>query len=294
MCRPAVSLLAAVLLALSGAGASAGELAGVAGTSGEVGSPPLRVVSMNLCTDQLALLLAAPGQLRALSHLASDESVSVLSARARALPRNHGLAEEILRLDPDLVIAGTYTTRATVNLLRRLGLRVAEFAPARNFADIRENLTRMGALLHREAQARALTEAFDRELARLSADKGGARRPVLGSYAANSYTTGGGTLEAEIVTAAGFRHLGTELGLSGATRLPLESLIVANPDYVMSWRRWTATPARSGEILTHPALQKWFGPERRLWSDDRYWICGAPFTVEAVTALAAAVPGDGS
>lgn len=284
----AASLLAAILLALSGAGAAAGELAG------EVKPAPERVVSMNLCTDQLALLVAAPGQLRALSHLASDESVSVLSARARALPRTHGLAEEILRLDPDLVIAGTYTTRATVNLLRRLGLRVAEFAPARSFADIRENLTRMGALLQREERAGALIEAFDRELARLRVDGEKTRRPVLGSYAANSYTTGGGTLEAEIVTTAGFRHLGTELGLSGATRLPLESLITANPDYVMSWRRWIASPARSGEILTHPALAKWFGPERRLWSDDRYWICGAPFTVEAVAALAAAVPGGGS
>ncbi|MCA1300527.1 ABC transporter substrate-binding protein [Stappia indica] len=294
MSSPAASLLAAVLLALSGAGVWAGESAGVAGGSGEVGPPPERVVSMNLCTDQLALLVAAPGQLRALSHLASDETVSVLSARARALPRNHGLAEEILRLDPDLVIAGTYTTRATVNLLKRLGVRVAEFAPARSFADIRENLTRMGALLQREERARALAATFDRELARLRTGTRDTRRPVLGSYAANSYTTGGGTLEAEIVTAAGFRHLGTELGLSGATRLPLESLIVANPDYVMSWRRWTATPARSGEILTHPALQKWFGPERRLWSDDRYWICGAPFTVEAVAALVAAVPGGGS
>lgn len=294
MSSPAASLLAAVLLALSGAGASAGEPAGAVGVSGEVGPPPERVVSMNLCTDQLALMVAAPGQLRALSHLASDETVSVLSARARALPRNHGLAEEILRLDPDLVIAGTYTTRATVNLLKRLGVRVAEFAPARSFADIRENLTRMGALLQREERARALAATFDRELARLRTGARDTRRPVLGSYAANSYTTGGGTLEAEIVTAAGFRHLGTELGLSGATRLPLESLIVANPDYVMSWRRWTATPARSGEILTHPALQKWFGPERRLWSDDRYWICGAPFTVDAVAALVAAVPGGGS
>ena len=44
---------------------------------------------------------------------------------------------------------------------------------------------------------------------------------MLGSFGANSFTTGGGTLENEIVGAAGLRHLGEELEITGTTRLPL-------------------------------------------------------------------------
>ena len=34
---------------------------------------------------------------------------------ARLIPANHGLAEEVLGFHPDLVVAGAYTTRATVS-----------------------------------------------------------------------------------------------------------------------------------------------------------------------------------
>ncbi|MEO0811096.1 MAG: hypothetical protein AAFW82_10790, partial [Pseudomonadota bacterium] len=43
---------------------------------------PRRVVSMNLCTDQLAMLLAAPGQLYSVSYLAGRTDASVLADRA--------------------------------------------------------------------------------------------------------------------------------------------------------------------------------------------------------------------
>ena len=40
---------------------------------------PARVVSMNLCTDQLAMLLAAPGQLLSVSKLARDPMSSAMA-----------------------------------------------------------------------------------------------------------------------------------------------------------------------------------------------------------------------
>jgi iron complex transport system substrate-binding protein len=249
---------------------------------------PRRVVSMNLCTDQLAMLVAAPGQLVSVSHLANDPGISLMSAETDGLVINHGLAEEIFRLRPDLVIAGTYTTRATVNLLRRLGRRVEEFEPANSFAGIRGNVTRMGAILGRERQAEALNAAFDTELAGISALAGAAEVPVLGSYGANSFTTGGGTLENEIVEKTGFRHLGEELGLSGTSRLPLETLVLSNPDFILVWERWSADPSRATDILRHPALRARFGEERRLSADSRYWICGTPLTLGAVERLRAA------
>ena len=88
---------------------------------------PGRVVSLNVCTDQLALLLGAPGQLVSVSRLAHDPRSSAMAGAARAIPANGASAEEGVLLRPDLVVAGSYTARATVEMLLRLGYRVERF-----------------------------------------------------------------------------------------------------------------------------------------------------------------------
>ena len=45
---------------------------------------PLRVVSMNLCTDQLAMMLADEGQLISVSDIATDPNMSPMAEAARA------------------------------------------------------------------------------------------------------------------------------------------------------------------------------------------------------------------
>ncbi len=258
---------------------------------GIAAGPPDRVVSVNLCTDQLAMLLARPGQLISVSHLAADETISLMSAEAVGLRINHGLAEEIFRLEPDLVVAGKYTTRATVNLLKRLGKHVEEFDPARSFEDISENTRRMGGLLGEEDAAERLVKQMHLELMRLHAEGKALNRPILGSFGSNSYTSGAETLENDIVGKAGFRHLGDEIGIRGTTRLPLEALVLANPDYLMIWDRHRANQSRSASVLSHPALDARFGEERRVSADTRYWICGTPLTVDAIQRLRDAVRG---
>ena len=68
-----------------------------------VAAPPERVVSMNLCTDQLAMMLAAPGQLVSVSHLASEVQSSSMVEEARAYPMNRGQVEQVFLMRPDLV-----------------------------------------------------------------------------------------------------------------------------------------------------------------------------------------------
>ena len=78
---------------------------------------PARVVSINLCTDQLAMLIADKDQLLSVSAIARDPQSSAMVKEAEGFPVNHGQAEEIFLQKPDLVLAGVYTTRATVGLL---------------------------------------------------------------------------------------------------------------------------------------------------------------------------------
>lgn len=247
---------------------------------------PARVVSINVCTDQLAMMLEAPGQLVAVSHLARDPAYSALSEQAQDYPVTHGLAEEIFLMQPDLVLAGSFSTRATVEMLRRLGLPVIEFPMATSFEGIRKNIRQMGRALGREAEAEAMIDEFDANLDAARREKG-ANPPRAALHYANSYTSGIGTLVDEIVSTAGLANIAAERGVAGYARLPLEVLITAEPDLVIGPQSY-ATPALAQANAEHPAYRALAGRVRQSLVADATTVCGGPFTIEAVKKLATA------
>lgn len=245
---------------------------------------PARVVSINLCTDQLAMMLAAPGQLVSVSDLAADPESSAMAEAARAWPVNHARAEEVYLLHPDLVVAGSHTARATVDMLRRVGVEVAEFEPATSLEDTRARIAQMAALLGREAEGERLVARFD---ARLSILSGASRAPARAAlYHPNGYTLGAGTLAHDILRAGGFANVAAELGRSGGGTLPLEELVMAAPDLIISAETLPGA-SRSEEILAHPVLGEMRTKRHGMRIASPDWICGTPHVLGAVEALAA-------
>ena len=250
-------------------------------------TPPARVVSVNLCTDQLAMLLAAPGQLISVSTLAVDPLVSSMAAEAAEYPANYGSAEQVFLLQPDLVLAGTYGARATSDLLRGLGVEVVEIAPVNSLEGISAQIRDVARALGREAEGEALVAEFEAGLALARSPL--APRPAA-VYYANGYTTGRGTLADEVLQAGGFTNIGVEAGITGGGTLPLERLIMADPEIIV-----TSTPypgaSRSEEILSHPALQALRENAGVVASTDADWVCGTPHLLRAVLALKEARAG---
>ncbi|MEM8699343.1 MAG: ABC transporter substrate-binding protein [Pseudomonadota bacterium] len=245
---------------------------------------PERVVSMNLCTDQLALLLG-PEQVISISYLAQDPRSSAMAEEAAAYPSNRGLAEEIFLMQPDLVIAGSYTTRATVDMLRRLGVRVEIFRPADNLADIRDRVRKMGEVLGNPGRSDRLIAQFDTDLASVQRQDGPGLRAA--TYYANGYTSGPGTLADDLMRAAGLRNIAGEFGQHGGGYLALEALVMANPDLLITGQPFES-PALADEILAHPALDAIREGVGKAPVADRDWICGTPFVIAAIRRLAAA------
>lgn len=245
-------------------------------------APPERVVSVNLCTDQLALDLAAPGQLISVSELAHDANSSAMAEAARALPTNGSGAEEVYLLNPDLVLAGTFTDPATVEMLRGLGVAVEVFAPARSLSDIPVLMRKMGAALGRETEAEKRVAAFLARRAALS-DTVDAR-PRAALYYVNSYTLGDNTLAGDILTAAGFSNVATEVGLTHGGTLPLERLVMLQPDVIVTGRDYPGQ-ARAEDNLVHPALKSLTGTRVAATLTDRDWICGTPRVLDAVARM---------
>ncbi|NDW00352.1 ABC transporter substrate-binding protein [Salipiger sp. PrR002] len=247
--------------------------------AGAAGEPPARVVSMNLCTDQLAMLLAAPGQLVSVSNLASDPHSSAMADEARAYPANHGQAEEVWLLRPDLVISGSFTAQAAVQMLRRLGTEVLTLPPAYSLDDVPDRIRAVGVALGREDRAEALIAEFQTQLAALRAEI--ARHPTAALYYANGYTTGDNTLAGEILLAAGFDNIA---GPGGGGHLPLEALAMADPDALITARSYPGA-SRSEEILTHPVLRQIREARAGHQMTGSDWICGTPHVLRAIADL---------
>lgn len=259
-------------------GAALGILLGAVHARAE---PPARVVSMNLCTDQLAMMIAAPGQLVSVSHFAARPEMSAMAAEAADYPVNHGRAEELYLLAPDIVLADVWSSPATISMLKRLGVDVVQFTPGASMVEIRANIARMGEVLGQEGRAAEILAAFDARLSELSAEEP-AIRPRAALYGPSGYTYGPNTLAGQILLAAGFENIAAELGLDWGGTLPLESLVMVAPDLVISGRRETRAGSRAEEVLDHPALSTL---RRGGALTDEAWACATPFALDAVAAL---------
>ena len=245
---------------------------------------PQRVVSINLCTDQLAMMLAAPGQLISVSHLAFDPLSSSMVEEAAAYLANRGGAEQVFLMHPDLVLAGSYTSRATLDLLRGLGVRVVQVPIVDSISGVTEGIRLVGAAMGREAVAERLALAFEADVAALSRPE---RSATAAMYYPNGYTSGAGTLSNEVLERAGFRNIGAEAGLTGGGTLPLERLVMAAPEMIV-----TSTPypgaSRSEEILQHPALSALTQVAGGARVNDADWVCGTPHVLRAIQQMAQA------
>jgi iron complex transport system substrate-binding protein len=249
-----------------------------------VADPLPRVVSMNLCTDQLTLLLAEPKQILSLTELASDPRSSPMVAEAAPYPKNTGGAEEILALAPDVVLAGSYSDGATLSMLRRLGMRVEQLPIPTRLEEIPGQIRTIGAILQQEARAEALASSIEDRLAALGTPAQDS--PVAAFFYPNGYSLGEGTLSHDIVTAAGFRNLGETLGMGGGGRLSLEQLVIHAPDVLIASPRYPGH-SRSEDLSFHPVLAEYAAQDRLIFSTSE-WTCGTPHTLHAIEAVAAA------
>jgi len=255
-----------------------------AGAAG-AGDRPQRVVSMNLCTDQLALLLAEPGQVHSVSYWAAMPSASNLADRANRLRLNAGSAEDVFLMRPDLVLAGEFTNRAAVSLWQRLGGRVEVFPAAASLADIHMLIARMGRLLGREERAAALRDDFIARLDALARRAEPLPRDAGAYHYANNYTSGAGTLASDVMVAAGLDNAAAERGLLGTARLDLETLVMLEPFLIRTRHISGNEIGRSFENADHPALKVLAENGRAATIAERWQICGTPFVAEAISAL---------
>ena len=259
----------AVLLAVLGSGPA---------RAATVKPRPLRVMSMNLCADQLVLALLPPERIASVSWLARDRSLSLMAKAAAGVPVNRGTAEEVVRQRPDLVLTGSFPRPAVAELLARVGVPVLAVDHASDYATIRRITRQVAVAVGATRRGEALIARMDAQLA------AAAHRPVrrrVAVWGGDGIGGGTGSLLGAMIASVGATDVG-----SAATHRGVEGLLRADPDLLLVSE--ARRPDRRADVRQHPVVRARWG--KRTVRFPAVWHgCGTPMVGAGVAALSVAL-----
>ena len=236
------------------------------------------IVSLNPCADAILAEVTAPGQLLAISHYSHDPAASSMEAhKAARYGSVSGSLEEVLALDPDVVVADAFLSPATRAALVRLGIRLETVAMSGTVEESRRQVLGLARLAGNEARGRALVARIDAALPSAAS----ARGDTALVWQAGGIVPGEGALVSDLLRRSGLASHSAARGLGQADYLPLEEVIADPPDLILA-----AGDPRSGENrqLSHPALAALSETERARFDPSLLW-CGGPTIVRAAQRL---------
>jgi iron complex transport system substrate-binding protein len=245
-----------------------------------------RIVSMNVCSDQLLLTLADPEQILGLSRFSRDGWQSWAADRARRYPVLSGGAEDVLVAKPDIVVASLFDKRSTRELLKANGLHVAEFTVPRTLDEVKDQIREMGEVVQHPDRARA-------EIARLDAAIARARQAATDKHyrvlplSRRGWVSGRDSLVSSLLTETGLLNPAGELGVAFGGFASLEAIISLKPDFILVSEAGDRAEDDGRAFLLHPALERFYPPEKRIVIPERLTVCGGVMLAEALDVLTA-------
>jgi iron complex transport system substrate-binding protein len=235
---------------------------------------PRRVASLNLCADELLLLLAAPEQIVSVTHLAQQEAETPLWRQALTYARNDGSLLSVVEQRPDLIVTMGGGIRDRADIAGRLGIPMLDLAFAQTLGDVVENIRRLAAAIGRPDAGAALLRRMTDSM----------RRRPMGSIVTIWLGGGGRTvsatgLEAQWRALAGLR----QRPLQG-DRVSLETLIARPPALLLRSDYRAGQYSNGQRWLAHPAARYASGV-RTVATDGRLWTCMGPLLIGEIGRL---------
>lgn len=237
-----------------------------------------RIVSLNPCSDAILAEVADPAQILAYSAYSRDPASSSLPiAEVRRHATTHGTIEEVVALQPDVVIDGEFVAPATRAAYRRLGLRLETLRTQHNVADSLGDVRRLAAIVGHPERGEALVRRIEAALAAAAPPPGAVPvDAVLWEW--GGMVAGQGTLIDDLLGRTGFANLPAREGYGQADIYPLERMLAHPPRVILT--------VGHDRMLRHPALGVLTGTMRAEFPAGLLY-CGGPTIIRAAARLAA-------
>ena len=240
-----------------------------------------RIVSINPCIDAILVQVADPQQIVGISHYSQDpRAASIPIEVARRFRATSGTAEEVIALEPDLVMSGPHVSLSTIFALERLNVAIMKFSVADSVAQSEQEIRDVARAVGEPVRGEKLIAAIEHAIAD-ARPRDSNTVPAL-MWLSGGMVPGAGTLADELLRRTGFRNMSAAYGLKQWDVLPLEHLLASPPALVLSLAPGEAMEDR---ILQHPAVMKL--RERVPFRSYPFRLvqCGGPTIVEAVARL---------
>jgi iron complex transport system substrate-binding protein len=243
-----------------------------------------RIVSMNVCTDQLLIPLADPEQILGLSRFSRDVWQSFAADDARRYRILSGGAEDILVLKPDIVVAGLFDKRSTRELLKDKGVHLAEFAVPRKLDEVKAQIREMGDVVGHPDRASAEIARLDDAIARAHQAVAVKRYRVL-PLSRRGWVTGSDSLISSLLAETGLFNAASDLGISFGGFASLEAIVNLKPDLILVSEAGDRAEDDGRAFLLHPALERFYPLSRRIIIPERLTVCGGVMLADALDEL---------
>jgi iron complex transport system substrate-binding protein len=196
---------------------------------------PERIVSLTLSSDEILCGLVDEKRIAGLSKYSGEEATSNVAAIAHRInvfvDRN---AEQVVALQPDLLVGARYAKIDLKALLSQTRIPILVTTEFRNFDQIENNIRLIGEAVGEESKATALVSEMKQKIAdaqgRLQTNRKGLRVLYL---APGNFTAGSDTSIHELLSAAGFKNAAAESGVKGNVKVASEQIMQINPDIIL-------------------------------------------------------------
>ena len=211
------------------------------------------IVSTNPCADAILIELVEPHRIAAISHYSHNPAASSIAADvARRFPSTAGTAEEVIALDPELVLTSSFTPLATRAAYERAGLKTLVMNSPTTVEASKAQITEVAAALRAEGNGRALNARIDVALVAATVPRDRvASQPSALLYIAGDLVNGSGTLLDELLRKADFRNVAADYGLASTGNLPIETIAARPPRVIMTPDDASRTAALRRRVLAH-------------------------------------------
>ena len=252
---------------------------------GQADAAPLpRLVSINVCADQLLLTLADPQQILGVSPYAYDPRRSYLSEQAKAFRRMSGEAEDVMVLKPDFVVSTRFTRRATRELLKQQGFRVIELDAVQTLDAVKAQILKIGELVGHPDRAVAANARIDAAVAR--ARSAALKTPLrVLPLERRGWVSGGDSLLSSLLTTVGLTNAAGSIGIQRGGFASLEAVVASHADYLLMSEDGEFAEDQGRAFVLHPALEKLYPPSKRITIPERLTVCGGPSLADALDLL---------
>lgn len=230
------------------------------------------VVSLDYCADQFVLGLADREQMLAVSSDA-DKPFSHLNALAKGVPMVRSSAEDVIALNPDIVVRSWGGDARALEFYERIGIETVQVGYASDVAGAIQVTRDIAARLGRSDRAD--------ELIRHMEDTPTSAEAVY--LTPGGVTAGRGTMVDSIMAEAGIQN---RVDQSGWSSLPLEALVLDPPVFALTaFFGFDTDETDRWSLSRHPVMQKLLENSKVIQLDESRLACPAWFVQDEVANI---------